>query len=136
MTRKTNVVKVDKQKYKDYKVVADNFYNGADVAYEYEYYNAAGVLFVHAAIAYADALTIKLKGIKCRGDDHKEITNLLTTVTGNLPENSSYISKLFKIIEHKNDVSYGGDVYSKKDIDQIQKLAERFKTWVEKQLND
>lgn len=136
MTKKTNVVKVEKQKCNDYRIVADNFYHGAEVAYEYQYYNAAGVLFVHAAIAYSDAITIKLKGVKCRGENHQELATLLQTVTGNTPENTSSIIKLLKIIEHKNRVSYSGDIYSKKDIDQMHKLTERYKTWAEKQIGD
>jgi len=134
VTKKTNTIKVDKIKYENYKTVADNFFNGALVAYDYEYYNAAGVLLVHAAIAYSDSLTIKISGIKSRGEDHSELSDLLKAVTGNMPENNTQINRLFKIIEHKNRVSYSGDIYSKKDIDQIRKLAERFKEWIEVQL--
>ncbi len=135
MTKKTSTAKVDKQKYKDYKFVADNFYKGAEVAYEYEYFNAAGVLLVHAAIAYTDALTIKLSGTKSRGTDHHEIVTLLQSTVENNTANNSARNKLFKIIEHKTRVSYSGDIYSKKDIDEIRKLAERYKVWIEDQLS-
>jgi len=136
MVKKTNVVSVEKHKYHDYKVVADNFYHGADVAYEYEYYNAAGVLIVHAAIAYSDAITIKLHGIKSHGDDHQELVSLLKNVTGNLPENRYAIQKLSKIIEHKNLVSYDGNIYEKKDINLMRKLIDRYKSWAEKKIGN
>jgi hypothetical protein len=136
MVKKTNVVSTEKNKYHDYKAVANNFYQGADVAYEFQYYNAAGVLIVHSAIAYSDAITIKIQGIKNRGEDHQEIVSLLQNVTGNLPENRLALSKLHKIIEHKNKVSYSGDIYSKKDIDSMRKLIDRYKSWAEKQLSD
>jgi hypothetical protein len=136
MVKKTNVVSTEKRRYKDYEAVAVNFYEGADVAYEFQYYNAAGVLIVHSAIAYSDAITIKLQGVKSRGEDHHELVSLLETMTGNLPENRSALSKLHKIIEHKNKVSYSGDIYAKKDIDSMRKLINRYKSWAEKQIGD
>ena len=43
-------------------------YNGfievAKIVSEYSYYNAAGVLIVHSAIAYSDAVTIKNSGLE------------------------------------------------------------------------
>lgn len=136
MTRKSSVVTVEKRKYKDYKAVADNFYQGAEVAFEFQYYNAAGVLIVHSAIAYSDSITIKMQGIKCRGEDHHEIIALLQKVTGNPTENQTALTKLSKIIEHKNRVSYSGDIYEKKDIDEMRKLIERYKSWAEKIIID
>jgi hypothetical protein len=136
MTKKSSVAEVEKKKYRDYISVADNFYNGAELAYEFQYYNAAGVLIVHAAIAYADAITIKRLGIKSRGDDHRELINLLQNTVGKESENKTALNKLAKIIEQKNLVSYSGDVYEKKDIEGLRKLIERFKTWAEKQITD
>lgn len=136
MTKKSSAVEVDKSKYRDYKSVADNFYNGAEIAYEFQYYNAAGVLIVHAAIAYSDAITIKRQGIKNRGDDHRELITLLQRVIGKEPENKAALNKLSKIIEQKNLVSYSGNIYEKKDIEGLRKLIDRFKAWAEKQITD
>lgn len=136
MTRKSVTTNVAKQKAGGYKSVADNFFNGAEVAYEYEYYNAAGVLIVHAAIAYSDAITVKFQGIKSKGEDHHEAIILLQKVVGNLPEHKKAFTQLNKIIEHKNRVSYGGDLYEKKDVDEMRKLIERFKSWADKILTD
>jgi hypothetical protein len=40
------------------------------MAVEFQYWNAAGVLLVHAAIALTDALTVKIGGAKSTGEDH------------------------------------------------------------------
>ncbi|MCG2726610.1 MAG: hypothetical protein L6420_10275 [Elusimicrobia bacterium] len=62
-------VSVPRSKNSDYARVAENFYHGAETAKEFEYWNAAGVLIIHAAIAYADAITIKFGGVKNKGED-------------------------------------------------------------------
>lgn len=43
---------------------------------------------------------------------------------------------LEKIIAHKTSVSYSGDVYGEKDIDNLWKNFERFKSWAEEQLSN
>jgi len=57
----------------DFIKVSDDFSNGSESAYTFEYYNAAGVLVIHAAIALADAVTIRLSGKKCSGESHYDI---------------------------------------------------------------
>lgn len=52
MSRGSKTVTVDRQKAKNYKVVADNFYDGAEAAAEYEYWNAAGVFTVQAHLLW------------------------------------------------------------------------------------
>jgi len=51
MTKKSINSIIERSKFIGFKNVAVNFAEGAKVAYEYEYYNAAGVLIIHASIA-------------------------------------------------------------------------------------
>ncbi len=132
MVRKTTRVTVAKAKYNSYKIVADNFYNGAINSYEFDYYNAAGLLIVHCAIAYSDAISIKLKGIKSQGEDHEQAILLLDEVVASSDEKKIALNQLRKLIAHKNSVSYSGDIYQKKDVDEMMKLIERFRNWAEK----
>ncbi|MDR3625275.1 MAG: HEPN domain-containing protein [Ignavibacteriaceae bacterium] len=129
MVKKSIRAAVDRSKFISYKIVAENFYNGAKIASEYNYYNAAGVLIVHAAIAFADAVTIKYNGTKSKGDDHREVITLLEEILPSNEERKKSINHLDAIIVHKNAVSYSGDVYNKKDIEQLWKHLERFKSW-------
>jgi hypothetical protein len=129
MARKTIQKKVDRAKSSNYKIVANNFFNGAEVAREYEYWNAAGVLIVHAAIAYADSVTIKLGGVKSQGEDHYDTISLLDEFVAPNPDKKNALNQLKKIIDHKTSVSYSGDIYEKEDVDRLWKLLERFRNW-------
>ena len=57
--------------------MSENFFEGAKLASDFEYYNASGVLIVHAAIALADAVTIRFSSSKCSCENHYEVIQLL-----------------------------------------------------------
>ena len=121
---------VDRPKYRAYLQVADDFRHAADVAREYEYWNASGLLIVHAAIAYADALGVSIGGVKCQGEDHHEVIALLQELTAGTDAQKKALSHLARIIDHKTAVAYSGDIYSERDIDQLRKHLDRFESWV------
>lgn len=102
---------------------------GAKLASGHDYFNATGVLIIHAAIAYADALTIRYIGAKSKGEDHHEVITLLEEIFPLNDERKKSLNHLTAIIEHKNAVSHSGDIYGKKDIEQLWKHFERFKAW-------
>lgn len=134
MVRKTSRKTIGKSLANNYKIVADNFYSGAEVAKEYEYWNAAGVLIVHSAIAYSDAICIKYGGVKSQGEDHNQTVMLLKEVVTSSDENKKAILQLEKIIAHKTMVSYSGELYDAKDIEVLWKNINRFKLWAEELL--
>ena len=136
MVKTFKKISINKAKAIDYKYVAKNFFDGAVTSAEYEYWNAAGVLIVHSAIAYADAITIKYGGVKSKGDDHQDVVNLVDFMVANSEEKKKALSQLSKIITHKNLVSYSGNIYGKKDIDKLWKYLERFALWAEKLLKE
>jgi len=129
MVRKSNRVTVDRTTYLNYRAVADNFFLGAEVAREYEYWNAAGVLIIHAAIALADAICIKFGGVKSRGENHYETISLLEEFIAPGEQKAKALNHFRKIIDHKNLVSYSGEIYERKDVAQLWKWLERFRSW-------
>lgn len=129
MTRKTSFKVVESNKYKNFLLVADNFYKGAELAFEFEYWNAAGVLIIHAAIALADSLTIKKSSKKSSGENHQDVIPLLIDVTPPHKSKAAAIDSLKKLIEHKNLVSYSGDIYQKKDVEKLIKYFKKIETW-------
>lgn len=131
MTSRSPRKKIDSNRYIGFKEVAKNFYEGAKIASEYSYYNAAGVLIVHSAIAYSDSVSIKNGGVKIQGDNHYEIISLLDDLIPHSADKKKALNQLKIIIDHKNKVSYSGDVYHKKDIDALWKHFERYKVWVD-----
>lgn len=131
MVKKVSQKRVTKNNYKNFYQVANNFYNAAELAEEFEYHNAAGVLYIHSAIAYSDSITIKFSSKKCSGENHYEIIAMLKDILVDNDSTKSMLNHLKKLIDHKNLVSYSGDIYGKKDIIEIKKHFERFKSWVE-----
>ncbi|MCF8241478.1 MAG: hypothetical protein K9J16_08815 [Melioribacteraceae bacterium] len=117
--------------YSKFLKVSKNFADGAEVAADYEYYNAAGVLIIHAAIALADAVTIRFASAKCTGDNHYEIIKLLKEAAPADKQKTKAITQFEKLIDHKNAVSYQGEIYRSEDIQLLQKHFDRFRTWVE-----
>lgn len=128
---KQPVKKIEVNKYFDFIKVSKDFANGCESAYTFEYYNAAGVLVIHSVIALADAVTIKLSGKKCSGDSHYDIIDLLKRVTPPSQNKSKALDQFKKLVDHKNKVSYYGDIYLKKDVDKLLKYFERFKSWAD-----
>lgn len=136
MSRKTVKKKIERIKYNDYQKVAEDFFNGASVVAEFQYWNTAGVLAVHSAIAYADAVCIKFAGVKCQGDDHNQIVTLLKEILPISEDNRKAFLQIEKIISHKTAVSYSGDIYDKHDTDNLLKYLERFRKWAESTLKE
>jgi len=121
----------DVVKYKNFVKVAINFSEAADLALEFEYFNAAGVLYIHSAIAYSDAITLKLSGKKCSSDNHYEVIQLLETSVPEIRVDKKAFNNLRSLIDHKNLISYTGDIYQKKDLEKISKSFKRFRKWAE-----
>ncbi len=96
-----------------------------------EYWTAAGVLIVHAAIAYADALCIKTSGIRSSGDDHEDAVMLLESAVSEEGGKSKSINHLRRIIEEKTKVSYLGELYSASQTREMWKHIKRFAKWAE-----
>src|SRR5664280_2208829 len=111
MVRQAQKLTINRAKAANYKSVAENFYEGAKVAADYEYWNAAGVLIVHSAIAYGDAVTIKFGGVKSKGENHQALVNLLDSLIPDSSAKKKALLQLSKIIDHKNAVSYSGAIY-------------------------
>lgn len=87
------------------------------------------MLIVHAAIAYADAVTIKVGGVKSQGEDHHETIALLTELLAPDEQGTRALNQLRRIIDQKTSVSYAGEVYEQKDVDSLWKSVDRFRTW-------
>ena len=122
---------VQHQSFGEYYKVARHFYEAAGYSMELEYWTAAGVLIVHSAIAYADALCIKNAGAKSIGEDHEDAVAFLDSVIADGADTSKAINQLKRIIEEKTKVSYLGELYSEAQTREMWKRLERFIKWAE-----
>ncbi len=120
---------VDRSRYRDYRTVADHLREAAGATIEFEYWTAAGVLIVHAAIAYADALCIKFSGQRSISIDHEDAVGLLDEVVNGGEEKKRALNDLRRIIEEKSRVSYLGVIYTAADVHAMWKRLVRFTQW-------
>jgi hypothetical protein len=134
MTRETKRIRVSKTQFSQYKKVADGFFNGAMNEKELSNWNSAGVLIIHSAIGYADAVSIKYGGVRSKGEDHLDVVRLLDSLLPQSEAKRSALNQLERLIAHKTSVSYSGETYDSKDIEKLFKHLERFKSWVDKQI--
>jgi len=102
---------------------------------ELGYWTAAGVLIVHAAIAYADALCIRSAGEKSSGENHEDALTLVDQVVPESEEKTNALNQLHRIIEEKTKVSYLGNLYTAKQCQDLWKRLQRFRDWAREILN-
>jgi len=118
-----------RQQYRKYLNVAEHFYKAAKDSLDLDYWTASGVLIVHSAIAYSDALCIKLSGVKSIGESHEDTIALLEEIVGETDEKSKAINQLKRIIEEKTKISYLGELYSLHQTKEMLLRLERFRKW-------
>jgi hypothetical protein len=128
--RKLSKKSVDRNEWCQYLSAAKEYCQGAINNYDNELLTSASILFVHAAIAYTDALTIKTASVKSAGDDHGMTIYLVEQVLPLSGEDKKGLNRLGKILGEKSKVSYGGKVYTKKQADRIKTDFNRYQTWI------
>jgi HEPN domain-containing protein len=129
MTKQRGVKAVDRSKFREYQRVAQHFYDAAKDSIDLEYWTAAAVLIVHAAIAYADALCIKVSGQRSVGESHEHTVALLEEHVAGGDEKTKALNQLRYIIEEKTRVSYLGEILTPSTTKELWKRLERFREW-------
>ncbi|MDD5556499.1 MAG: hypothetical protein PHN82_04515 [bacterium] len=126
--------KVERTAWSEYRRLARAFREAASLAMEFEYWNAAGVLIVHSAIAVTDAICIRIGGVKSAGDDHYQAGNLVGEVVALDREGTRALDHYFAIIQEKSIVSYGGKTYRQHEIAGLMRHLDRYQQWADRML--
>jgi hypothetical protein len=129
MTKRRGRKSIDRSRCNEYSQVAEHFHDAAKDAMILEYWTAAAVLIVHAAIAFADAVCIKFSGQRSVGESHEETITMLESIIAGGEEKSRAINHLRRIIEKKTQVSYMGELYSSSDAKELMRQLVRFREW-------
>jgi len=129
MAKRRGRKSVDHAQFIKYRKTAEHFYYASKDSIELEYWTAAGVLIVHSAIAYADALCVKLSGQKSTGENHEDVIYLLEKAVADSKGKNKAVNQLKRIIEEKTKVSYLGELYSPSQTDEMWRRLERFREW-------
>ena len=72
-----------------------------------------------------------MAGEKSAGQNHYEVIALLNKVTPSSNGKTKALEHLKELIDHKNFVSYSGEIYYKKDVEKLLKNFARFRTWAD-----
>jgi hypothetical protein len=134
VVRKATRKRVERSDWAGFLAAAEENYASACAVQATRKYRAAGILLVHAAIALADALTVRAGGVKSTGEHHQEAVDLVRELLPNAAGLGPALRHLEAIIHEKNRVSYTGDPFSAADIARMRTHYERLALWVKDQL--
>lgn len=92
-------------------------------------YNSAFTLMVTAAIAYADAITAKQKGVVNK-QDHQSASRLLREVLGNaFPDKQERFFR--RLLGRKDEVNYGARSTTREEAERMMTELDEFAAWAE-----
>ncbi len=129
MTKKTDRKEIPRDDSARFARVADGFYRAAELALEHDYRGAAGLLFVHAGIAYADAVCIARRGVRSSSDRHQDALTLFREAAGSEPGGDAALGHLRRLLDEKSRLAYTGDEPTAAETAAFQKHAARFRDW-------
>lgn len=98
------------------------------------YASAVALLAVHSAISYNDAVLIKLRGARGKGQDHKQAIAAVRRACADARIEVAGLAHLTKLVSAKSDVSYGDKAVDNERALALSVMAERFQTWAERLL--
>jgi hypothetical protein len=98
------------------------------------YASAAGLLAVHSAISYSDAVLMGLGCSRPRGENHREAIAALKRACTRARVDHQGIAHLQSLLSAKTDISYGERQVDTKRIEALCVAAERFQVWAERTL--
>jgi HEPN domain-containing protein len=125
---------VDKHKYNNYMIKADEFFDSMNDSFAKRHFNATVLNAIHCAISAADALTVFYKGVRHAGDRHEDVVSLLNTL--GLPEIQNKNKQLLSLLRIKNSAEYEEKLMTEANALDSIKNAERFFSWVRSMLKE
>ncbi len=92
--------------------------------------NALGIIGIHAAIAYSDALSIAYGGIRSAQGDHGRAVDVFREALGPSAD-PDIVRDLTAILAEKDQISYQGEYYTIEEARHLVQRVERFCAWAE-----
>ena len=93
------------------------------------YAAAVALLAVHSAIAFNDAVQMKLSGKWVKDTDHKKTASHTRKLCSSLGYDAGGITQLEKLLARKNDYSYSNTIIDDETARAAGIHAERFQAW-------
>ncbi len=95
------------------------------------YASAVGLLAVHSAISFGDAVLVRLTGQRSHSQDHRKAVDAITDACRKAKIRTDGIKHLDKLVNAKTDVSYGDKEMEKQTVQVLYVAAGRFQAWAE-----
>jgi hypothetical protein len=131
VTKKTPRAHVDRGSAGSYAEAGAQHFEIAEIARGKRYWTPAGVLYVHAAISFADAVAIHLRAEKSTSANHMDAVHLFDAATKGVRGQAEAVGHLRRVIDKKTEVSYTGMSSSEADLEQLARHTERFRKFAE-----
>lgn len=135
MTRKLKTERVDRARASTYLHKARGFRADAETMASFagEFSgNGLAVLCVHAAIAYADAVTVRAGEVKSASGEHLDAVDLLESVVRiGTDADRAAIKALRYVLQRKDEVSYMATLMRPDDAARVLERLQQFGDWAE-----
>lgn len=103
----------------------------AEISLEFELYDAAAVLAIHAGILLADAVLIRTSGLKSASEDHRDVVELLAARVKNAAPAKRHLGSILSV---KNQIEYTGESVGPDESKGLVKSAQRLHEWAKSYL--
>jgi hypothetical protein len=123
-----SIIQVYRQRAEQLAACSDLTANGP------EYASATALTAIHSAIAYQDAVLLRLQGKLSRSLDHAKAAEHLEKACRNKKIETSGLKHLKNLVGHKTAVSYGPKVTTTDFAATLAEKAVRFQVWALKTL--
>ncbi len=110
----------------------EQFFQAAGLAREFEYWNAAVLLYIHSAIALADAVAIVRRGQKSASEGHMDALALLEEALENVKGKNEATENMRRLIDEKTRVSHMGISIRRADLGKMETPADRFRVFAQR----
>lgn len=131
MGKRTPQRRVERTRSDDYAAVARSFLEAAKVALEFRYFNAAGLLSIHSAIAFADTVTVRKLGERSTAESHDQVVDLLSRAAGAQVGFRQAVTHLTRLLNEKNRTAYTGELSTESTAADLLTHADRFAEWAQ-----
>ena len=125
---------VDKSKYKNYLIKAEEFFDIMNESFNKQEYNAVVLNAIHCAISSADALTVFYKGLRHAGERHEDVISLLNTLDMKNFHNKN--RQLLNLLQLQTKTLDEEKLMTESNASDSIKNASRFFNWVKELLKE
>ncbi|MBI4374024.1 MAG: HEPN domain-containing protein [Deltaproteobacteria bacterium] len=129
MAIKRSTTEVPKEKFREYRNKAKQFYEVMLQCLQQNDWDAVILNGVHASISLSDAVTVFLIGKRSTGKSHQEAAYLLSQAVGQEEEGRRQANRLAQILNWKHNAEYEPTRTSEREARDFEKIVTRFIQW-------